>query len=398
MPPEVTLSLMMIGGMGFIVFAVFFIKELFHLKKYLPRIDKAFSVIIGYMIVLILIDIISVYLRNFYLSQLVFNMVSIVIPIYVSMLLYALYYLSYKKVNKVVLVYSILWSIISLLGLLLIAMHAGFISINLGVDYLFQAGMFVETILFSLMLAYNIKEIEEEKKEQQLMLIQQNRLASMGEMISTIAHQWRQPLSIINGRVLGLDIDYRNNKLTDSIMEEHLSDIENTTAYMSEIINDFMNFFNSKKKLEEFLLSDIMGESIRIIKMSSLKKVEIRYKLNDIHLTGYKSELTQAILIVINNGIDAYAGTGIAKIDIEVKEEGEKEVQIIIKDNGSGISEEVLFHIFEPYYTTKHKSQGTGLGLYILKMIVENGMGGRASIENDINGAVFTISIPKIIS
>lgn len=257
--------------------------------------------------------------------------------------------------------------------------------------------MSIKTILFSLILAYRIKEIEEEKKEQELMLVQQNRLASMGEIISSIAHQWRQPLSQINGTVIGLDMDYREKRLTDELMEEHLLEIEKTTANMSEIINDFMNFFNSNKKIESFQIREVIAESIRIVKASSSKEVEISYSLEDIYLSGYRSELIQAILIVINNGIDSYNGRDIAKIYIEVKEDDEKRVKITIKDNGGGISKEVLAHLFEPYYTTKHKSQGTGLGLYILKMIIENGMGGKASIRNDTSGTVFTIIVPKIM-
>ena len=129
--------------------------------------------------------------------------------------------------------------------------------------------------------------------------------------------------------------------------------------------------------------------------MSSSKKIKIESNIEEIKLKSYKSELIQALLIVINNGIDAYSGDEMAKITIEVKKSSENLVEINIKDNGDGISDEVLLHLFEPYYTTKHKSQGTGLGLYILKMIIENGMGGKAYIKNTTEGAIFTISIPK---
>ena len=291
----------------------------------------------------------------------------------------------------------LVWGIVLVFGLLLLGMHFSIVSTDLGIDYLFEFGIFLESILFSVILAYKIKEIEEEKQTQQLMLVQQNRLASMGEMISTIAHQWRQPLSQINGRVLGLDIDYKKKRLTDDIMEAHLLDIENTTAHMSEVINDFMNFFNSKKKIEKFWISEIITESIRITNMSSSKKIKIESNIEEIKLKSYKSELIQALLIVINNGIDAYSGDEMAKITIEVKKSSENLVEINIKDNGDGISDEVLLHLFEPYYTTKHKSQGTGLGLYILKMIIENGMGGRASIQNHTSGTVFMIVIPRVL-
>jgi len=395
--PIVILVSLIFGGIGFMIFAAYFIRELFHFSKYLPKIDKLFSIIIWYLILLMLLYIFTIKHIDFYISQYIFNMISISVPMYVAIILYALNYLSYKRVTHIIFFYAMVWNVISVLGLLLIGMHSGLISTSLGVDYLFEVGMFIESILFSLLLAYRIKEIEKEKQEQELMLIQQNRLASMGEMISTIAHQWRQPLSQINGRVLGLDIDYRKKRLTAEVMEEHLSDIEQITANMSEIIKDFMNFFNSSKEIETFQIEDVIFESIRIVKSSSLHKVKIIYNLEEITLRGYRSELIQAILIVINNAIDAYSGSKVAEIIINVKEQEGDEVVLTFKDNGDGISDEVLQHMFEPYYTTKHKSQGTGLGLYILKMIIENGMGGKAYIRNDIKGAIFTMHIPKVL-
>ena len=395
--PIVILVSLIFGGIGFMIFAAYFIRELFHFPKYLPKIDKVFSVIIWYLIVLMLLYILTIKQIDFYVSQYIFNMISIAVPMYVAIILYALNYLSYKRVTHIIFLYAMVWNVISVLGLLLIGMHSGLISTTLGVDYLFEVGMFIESILFSLLLAYRIKEIEKEKQEQELMLIQQNRLASMGEMISTIAHQWRQPLSQINGRVLGLDIDYRKKRLTAEVMEEHLSDIEQITANMSEIIKDFMNFFNTTKEVEIFQIEDVILEAIRIVKSSLVKEVEFSYNLEEIVLKGYKSELIQAILIVVNNSIDAYSDSGLVKIKIEVKEKDKNEILLTIKDNGDGISDEVLQHMFEPYYTTKHKSQGTGLGLYILKMIIENGMGGKAYIKNDIKGAIFTMHIPKVL-
>jgi signal transduction histidine kinase len=393
--PIIPLVLLISGGIGFMIFAAYFIRELFHFKQYFPKIDKLFSLIIWSLIVLMLFYIFTIKHIDFSVSQYVFNIISIAVCLYVFIILYSLNYLAYKRVRDIIFLYAMVWDVISLLGLLLIAMHSSIISTDIGIDYLFELGMFIESVLFSLLLSYRIKETEEEKQEQELMLIQQNRLASMGEMISTIAHQWRQPLSQINGRVLGLDIDYKKKRLTDEVMEEHLSDIEQITVNMSGIINDFMNFFNTSKEIETFEINDVISESIRIVKSSSFQKVEIVQNVEEIVLQGYKSELVQAILIVINNAIDAYSGSEMAKIIISVREQEGDVVVLTFKDNGDGVSDEVLRHMFEPYYTTKHKSQGTGLGLYILKMIIENGMGGKAYIKNDEEGATFTLEIPK---
>jgi len=395
--PIITLVLLISGGIGFMIFAAYFIRELFQFQKHFPKIDKLFSLIIWSLILLMFFYIFTIKHIDFSVSQSVFNIISIAVFAYVFIILYSLNYLAYKRARDIIFLYAMVWNVISVLGLLLIAMHSNIISTDVGVDYLFEVGMVIESVLFSLLLAYRIKEIEEQKQEQELMLIQQNRLASMGEMISTIAHQWRQPLSQINGRVLGLDIDYKKKRLTDEVMEEHLSDIEQITVNMSGIINDFMNFFNTTKEVETFEIKDIIFEAIRIVESSSFEKVKIVYNLEDITLQGHKSELIQAILIVINNAIDAYSGTEVAKIIIGVKEQEDNVVILTFKDNGDGVSDEVLRHMFEPYYTTKHKSQGTGLGLYILKMIIENGMGGKAYIKNDVEGATFTLEIPKVL-
>jgi len=395
--PIITLILLISGGIGFMIFAAYFIRELFQFQKHFPKIDKLFSLIIWFLLLLMLFYILTINHIDFYISQYIFNMISIAVFVYVFIILYSLNYLAYKRARHIIFFYAMVWNVVSLLGLLLIAMHSSIISTDVGVDYLFELGMVIESVLFSLLLAYRIKETEEQKQEQELMLIQQNRLASMGEMISTIAHQWRQPLSQINGRVLGLDIDYKKKRLTDEIMEEHLSDIEQITVNMSGIINDFMNFFNTTKEVETFEIKDVISESIRIVKSSSFQKVEIVQNVEEIMLQGHKSELIQAILIVINNAIDAYSGSEMAKIIISVKEQEGDEVVLTFKDNGDGVSDEVLRHMFEPYYTTKHKSQGTGLGLYILKMIIENGMGGKAYIKNDEKGATFTMHVPKVL-
>ena len=396
--PLISVSLTTMGAAGFTIFTAVFIQELFSLKQYLPKIDKVFNIIMWYLITSVIVYIISLFIRNFYLSQLLYNMLVLVIPLYVLFLWYALVYLTVKKVNKVVVYYAIIWTIASLLGLLLVIMHMGFLSIELKLEYYFQLGMCIESILFSLLLSFSIKEREEKNQAQQLMLIQQNKLASMGELVSAIAHQWRQPLSQINGQVLALDIDYKKKKLTDERLEMYLSEIEKITESMSSIISDFMNFFNNKKELEEFFISDIIDEAIGIARMSLTKKAKI---INDVSeysnilIKGYKSELIQAMLIIINNGVDAYQGNEIAVIKIGIKEIEKEWLEISIKDNGEGIENSVLLQAFEPYYTTKHKSQGTGLGLYILKMIIEEGMCGKVSLLNAKVGAVCTLTIPK---
>jgi len=254
---------------------------------------------------------------------------------------------------------------------------------------------------FTLILVYHVWVINQERQEQENLLIRQNKLASMGEMIALIAHQWRQPLSVINGIVLNIDIDDRKKLLDRERLDEHLNKIEDTTNYLSKTINDFTDFFSKTKTKDTFLITDIITQVKQLSGMGNHKEVKIVYvSKKEIKIVGYRSELIQSILIVLNNAIYAslknLAHTGKGEIVIET-EIVDKNVFISIEDNGGGINIKNIKKIFDPYFTTKEKAHGTGLGLYILKLIVEDSMNGRVSIVNGKMGAKFTIIIPIMI-
>ncbi len=245
-------------------------------------------------------------------------------------------------------------------------------------------------------LIYHIHLINKEKEQQERLLIRQSKLASMGEMISLIAHQWRQPLSVINGIVINIDIDHRLEKLDRSVLDEHLNQIEETTAYLSKTINDFTDFFSKNKGKERFMVSDVIAQAIQLTGVSSQGRIEIEYRTSkDVEILGYKSELIQSILVVLNNAIHAcqkqLPNIPNGQIIIQTQEI-EDRLRISIEDNGGGIDPKDLEKIFDPYYTTK--KQGTGLGLYILKLIIEESMSGRVFLVNGKLGAIFTIEIP----
>jgi signal transduction histidine kinase len=237
--------------------------------------------------------------------------------------------------------------------------------------------------------------IQKEQSEQQVLLVEQNKLASMGEMISSIAHQWRQPLTEINGVVLNMDMDYRKKQLTAERFDKHLNDIENVTSYLSKTIHDFMNLFSHKKELEIFYISDVIRSSKRLSHISLNEEITFIYDSErDFQLCGYMSELTQALLIVFHNAVDASKERGLSPVVTIDVESSSSLLYINIKDNGGGISEDILKDIFNPYFTTKHESQGTGLGLYILKMIIEESMHGSVKIVNYSQGSHCEIIIP----
>ncbi|MEV9498361.1 PAS domain-containing sensor histidine kinase [Aliarcobacter butzleri] len=245
------------------------------------------------------------------------------------------------------------------------------------------------------------KRIEDEIKKntkQQHMIMQQNKLAQMGEMIENIAHQWRQPLAQINSSIILIDAILEKHNFKDTLVENKLTEIESLTSYMSKTISDFKNFFNPNKKKTIFNVEEAIQKANDILK-GLINSHHIQLEMNiekDLKINSYLGELQQVILIIINNSIDAFIHMNIhfPKILINAYTDNESLV-IHIEDNALGINSDLLDKIFEPYFTTKHKAQGTGLGLYIAKMIVENSLLGFLSVENKQNGACFTIKIPK---
>ena len=257
-------------------------------------------------------------------------------------------------------------------------------------------------LFFILILLYHIKFIDQERQEQEKLLIRQSKLASLGEMISLIAHQWRQPLSSINGSVLNIDMNLRKQNLYSKEVDKQLNEIEETTDYLSRTIHDFTDFFLINKRKETFYISDVITQAERLIALSNYKDIQIIYKRKeDIELTGYKSELVQSLIILLNNSIYAchenldYTGQGEIIIDTSLKKEL---LSISVEDSGKGIEKKNIKKIFNPYFTTKNRQHGTGLGLYILRLIIENSMNGKIFVSNGEKGAIFTIEIPKNIA
>jgi signal transduction histidine kinase len=243
--------------------------------------------------------------------------------------------------------------------------------------------------------------LEREKKEQTQLLVKQNKLASMGEVISMIAHQWRQPLAEINGIILNMDIDYQKKQLSKQKFTKYLDNIEHTTEYMSQTIDDFTNYFKHNKKLEEFSISKLIEGTLNLITSTNKKHVNIRYiKHSRITLNAYRSELIQALLILINNAIDAcLLKDNAANSEIIIVVESTNDYIIItVVDTGCGIPSSIIDKIYDPYFTTKHKSKGTGLGLYILKMIIEESMQGKIEISSSQEATKCSILIPRTVT
>lgn len=242
------------------------------------------------------------------------------------------------------------------------------------------------------------KEIKQRLAQEQL-LVQQSKLAAMGEMIGNIAHQWRQPLTEISAIHMNMKVTYDFNKFDKKYLNEKIKEANKLTAYMSQTITDFQNFFKPRGEKEIFSVQNACKEAAKIIE-SSLRYHEISLKFNtikDTNILGYKNEYSQVILNILSNAKDIIIERKIKfpRINIEIKE-GNNYSIVKISDNAGGIAEKILDKIFEPYFTTRYKTQGTGIGLYMSKNIIERNMYGFINVKNTDEGALFTIKVLKI--
>jgi len=235
-------------------------------------------------------------------------------------------------------------------------------------------------------------------EEKHQYLLRQSKMATMGEMMENIAHQWRQPLSQINSAVLLLDGILEHKGVADKRIEEKLVEIESLTRYMSRTINDFQNFLNQKKELVSYSLEEIIHKMI-LLNKSSLEQNEIMMEYNvdkTLMLDGYPYELQQVLLVLINNAIDALVYRDIASPRISIACTSDAiDVKIEVCDNAGGISADIIDQIFNPYFTTKKEIEGSGLGLYISKMMIEESMHGVLRVKNNSDGACFIVTIPQ---
>ena len=227
------------------------------------------------------------------------------------------------------------------------------------------------------------KEVENSRRKDTLMF-QQARLASMGEMIANIAHQWRQPLGSMMMIIQGVQSKMELGKLTPEMINEKVIDTLRLAENMSDTLENFQNFFKPTKAKESFTLKSCIEHAFTLSKyILEQHKINVSIKISEsIKLHTYYNELSHVFLNIIANAEDALSLTkGEKFIEIVAKEVNDK-IYIYITDNGGGIKADVLLHIFEPYFTTKYKSKGTGLGLYMSQQIIEKHMQGTIRCKN----------------
>jgi signal transduction histidine kinase len=252
-----------------------------------------------------------------------------------------------------------------------------------------------EKLLFS-----SLRDISErvhlftEKNKQEKLLIQKSKMAAMGEMIGNIAHQWRQPLSQLSGLFFDIESAYDYKELDKKFLSARINEADDLVEYMSKTIDDFKEFYNPNSKKEKFNLLENINKTLGIVN-SSLKyhniKVDVKVDEN-IYINGYSSEFSQVLLNIISNSKETALMRDVKSAQIQIYSKTKKDkITINLEDNCGGIKEDILDKIFEPYFTTKY-NYGTGVGLYMSKIIIENKMNGKIFAKNIKNkGARFTI-------
>jgi len=281
----------------------------------------------------------------------------------------------YKLLLQVILVFTIIFLI-------------------LFISYLKQKKLHLKIKKLNENLKESIAEEVQKNREKDKLMLSQSRLAQMGEIISMIAHQWRQPLnslSLLNQTIL---LKYERKKLNDEAIEFFAQHSQKQIQEMSKTIDDFRDFFKPQKIKSRFFLNEIIENTIDMVKPVFLNhKISININLQqEYYVSGYENELGQALLNILNNAKDALIEKDIdvKQVDINVSLD-EKNIDISISDNAGGIPADIIGNIFDPYFSTKGEKNGTGLGLYMTKMIIEEHMDGKISVCNNNGGALFTI-------
>jgi len=267
--------------------------------------------------------------------------------------------------------------------------------INLSLEKEVQKRKYAENNLKSL----NIKLEErvdaetQKRREHELHMLHQNRFAQMGNMMNMIAHQWKQPLNVLSALNLSLTIKYNQSKLDDEFMHDFDTNTQKQIDEMTQVIHSFMDYFKPKHDIK-LNLNTMIEDTLNIVKPAfSANDITIRYT-NHIHhpQPHYNQALGQAIINILHNAKDALIEKNIKnRIIIINLQQNKNKITINIEDNAGGIPKEIIDEIFDPYFSTRLEKNGTGLGLYMSKIIVENYCQGRLKVSNSNHGAIFTI-------
>lgn len=314
-------------------------------------------------------------------------------------IIYAILFISIifnlKQGFKPTLIYVIGWSVFCIILFIFDFKNR---YIGLGYFDLVLVVFALEAMLFTISIAYKYNDLKKQNKEFEKMVLQQSKFVKSGEMIANITHQFRQPLNNISYILINLKKRFESEKLDKIFFDKKVNQANEQVSFLSKTIDDFKEFYLQEKEKDDFLVKDSIQNALTILN-PDLQKDNINLNLKfetfeDIKIFGVKNELSQVILSLVSNSIDALKNRHNPKISINVVSSS-AEVIIEILDNAGGIKAKNLKRIFEPYFSTKE--EGTGIGLYLSKIIIEESFGGKLQVQNIKDGAKFSIFIEKAI-
>ncbi|WP_418179690.1 7TM diverse intracellular signaling domain-containing protein [Aliarcobacter lanthieri] len=361
------------------VFSLLFAKTILNTKEKLPIIDKIFIL----FIVVNIIDLISILILKK-------PIVYIYIPFYIGFLIPTIAgIIAIIKGDKNAIVYTIGWLVVCIS--IYIVEKTNF---PISEIYIIHIGAPLESLIFSLALGIMLKNLAKEKNEKEKLLIHQSKLASMGEMINNIAHQWRQPLTHLGFVNMNLQLVLEDKNIDIEYIKNKLEESNSQIDFMSQTIENFRDFYKPNKQKELFYLSTAIQKSIDIMQaILEDKKIILDFEIiNDKELNSYENEYSQVILNLLTNAKDVLIEKNIIDAKIKVILDVKDDISIVsVIDNGGGIEEDKKDLIFDPYFTTKQK--GSGIGLYMSKMIIEKHFKGKFTVCNTKDGAKFEIVV-----
>ncbi|RXK00663.1 histidine kinase [Arcobacter sp. CECT 8989] len=361
------------------IFTLLFAKEILNAKNKL----SFSSSLINFFLWINTIDIGIILLINY-------SLLYEYMPFYISFLIPSLLgLLSIINGNKNAIIYTIGWSFMASFVYMAekdLIPFSGIYTIH------FAAPM--ESLIFTLALAFALRRIVKEKNEKEKLLIHKEKLASMGEMINNIAHQWRQPLTHLSFINMNLQMASYDEKLSKEYLDEKIEESNKQLEFMSSTIDSFRDFYKPQKEKENFYLSKAIKQAVDIMAVL-LEKENIELELDirkDKKIYAYENEYSQVVLNLITNAKDVLVQRQIedGKIKITIDSYFDKSFTTVC-DNAGGIKKADLNKIFEPYFTTK--DSGSGIGLYMSKTIINSHFKGKLRVENKKEGACFTIEV-----
>jgi len=300
-----------------------------------------------------------------------------------------------KLNSKPSMIYVIGWSLLCFL--LFIMDFKSYYIKNYNFDIVLLAFL-IEAILFTLSISYRYGFQQKKSKEYETMLLQQSKLAKSGEMINNITHQFRQPLNNISYILINIKKRFEKQQLDKEYFDKKINQANEQLQFLSKTINDFKEFYTPSKQKETFQIKESLLNANSIISADLKKKnILLSYTFNtneNIQVHGIKNELSQVFVALFSNASDALKDIETPKIDIDISS-NIAEVIVSIKNNGKNIKKENLEKIFEAYFSTK--KEGSGIGLYMVKKIIENSFKGKIQVSNQKEGVEFTLFLEKAI-